>query len=71
MTEVLGEMRRNESVIDQLMAWMTGAEASLIAQDQQPIPDNVPIIEQLIHDHQTFEQDIQVYCTQGMQTIHK
>ena len=46
--------------MDQLMAWLSGAEASLVSQEQVPVPDNVPIIEQLLHDHQTFEQDIQV-----------
>ena len=60
LSEALSEIRQNQSLIDQLMAWLTGAEASLIAQDHQPIPDNLPIIEQLLHDHQTFEQDIQV-----------
>ena len=39
-------------MLDELMAWLTGAEASLIAQDQQPVPDNIPIIEQLLCDHQ-------------------
>jgi hypothetical protein len=61
LSDALNEMRRDESLIEQLLAWLTGAEASLIAQGQQPIPDNVPIIEQLIHDHQTFEQEIQVW----------
>lgn len=60
LKEALHTLRHQESLLDQLMAWLTGAEASLVAHDQVPIPDNIPIIEQLLHDHQTFEQDIQV-----------
>ena len=61
LRDALEALRHQESLLEQLMAWLTGAEASLAAQDQVPIPDNIPIIEQLLHDHQTFETDIQVH----------
>ena len=60
LREAFDKLRHQEALLDQLMAWLSGAEASLVSQEQVPVPDNVPIIEQLLHDHQTFEQDIQV-----------
>ena len=44
------------------MGWLTGAEASLIAQDQQPVPDNIPIIEQLLCDHQVNAAESLMSC---------
>jgi len=49
--ETLNDIRVNSELLEKLMGWMLGAEATLIMQDQQPIPDNVPIIEQLLQDH--------------------
>ena len=59
LREAFDKLRHQEALLDQLMAWLSGAEASLTSQEQVPVPDNIPIIEQLLHDHQTFEQDIQ------------
>ena len=59
LDEALGQIRSASALLDELMGWLTGAEATLTAQDLQPIPENIPIIEQLIHDHETFDGDIQ------------
>ena len=45
-------MQASNALLDELLAWLMGAEATLTAQQQQPVPDNIPIIEQLLHDHQ-------------------
>ena len=52
LEEGLAGVRSNTALLDELMAWITQVESSLLTQEQQPIPDNVPIIEQLLHDHQ-------------------
>jgi hypothetical protein len=59
LSGALDELRANAALLDQLMGWLTAAEANLRAQSQQPLPDNLPIIEQLFQDHQNFEADIQ------------
>ncbi len=51
LNDALTDLKSNEALLAELMAWMLGAEATLTAQGSQPIPDNVPIIEQLLHDH--------------------
>jgi len=48
----LGELRANAALLDQLMGWLTAAEANLGAQARELLPDNLPIIEQLFQDHQ-------------------
>ena len=58
MMDNLDTMRNQANLVEQLMAWLTGAEASLLAQEAQPIPENIPILEQLLHDHDTFQGDI-------------
>jgi hypothetical protein len=48
----LDDLRANALLLDQLIGWLTGAEANLSAQTHEILPDNLPIIEQLLHDHQ-------------------
>jgi hypothetical protein len=51
----LNEIRANAMLLDQLIGWLTAAEANLGAQAHEILPDNLPIIEQLLHDHQVIE----------------
>jgi len=48
----LTDLRANAAMLDQLMGWLTAAEANLGAQTREILPDNLPIIEQLFQDHQ-------------------
>lgn len=48
----LDDLRANAMLLDQLIGWLTTAEANLKAQSQEFLPENLPIIEQLLHDHQ-------------------
>ena len=48
----LNEVRANAAMLDQLIGWLTAAEANLGAQARELLPDNLPIIEQLFQDHQ-------------------
>ena len=48
----LSELRANAAMLDQLMGWLMAAEANLSAQANEMLPDNLPVIEQLLQDHQ-------------------
>jgi len=48
-------------MLDQLMGWLTAAEANLIAQSREILPDNLPIIEQLFQDHQVHAAHIPLH----------
>jgi len=56
----LSELRANAALLDQLMGWLTAAEANLGAQARELLPDNLPIIEQLFQDHQVGARHIQL-----------
>ncbi len=56
-------LQDSEALIDELMTWLHGAESNLVQQGSAVIPDNIPIVEQLLHDHSTFQTEIQVRGT--------
>lgn len=58
LEEGLDGVRANNALLDDLMSWITNVESSLLTQEQQPVPNNVPIIEQLLHDHQVGLQTV-------------
>ena len=60
LNNALKDLKDSEALINELMNWLHGAEANLLQQGSTPIPENIPIIEQLLHDHATFQTEIQV-----------
>ncbi|XP_022258014.1 dystonin-like, partial [Limulus polyphemus] len=41
-------------LLEELMAWLIGAESSLTAAEAEPLPDEIPPLEQLIKEHEVF-----------------
>lgn len=52
MAENLSTVRSNTRLLDDLLAWLNGAETTLINVDQEPIPGDIQVIHDLIKDHQ-------------------
>ncbi|CAG2163885.1 unnamed protein product [Oppiella nova] len=50
----LRSLRNIMDLLEELLAWLIGAEASLLAAEAQPLPDDVLALERLIEEHQTF-----------------
>lgn len=48
----LNDIHANSELLDNLTAWLTSAENALAGKDQQQLPENIPIVEQLLQDHQ-------------------
>jgi succinate dehydrogenase/fumarate reductase-like Fe-S protein len=46
------------SILEELLAWLSIAEKTLITLEAEPLPDDLPIIEGLIKDHQEFMEDM-------------
>jgi len=44
-------MRRNNQLLEELIAWLNRAEDKLYNDNAEPIPDDVEIINQLIREH--------------------
>ena len=60
--DAIGDLRANQELLDQLMSWLTDAEKNLDALDKQPLPDNIPIIEQLYQDHEVTGLKVLCLC---------
>ncbi|XP_076320054.1 microtubule-actin cross-linking factor 1-like isoform X9 [Tachypleus tridentatus] len=54
----LRSLRDITDLLDELMKWLLGAEATLTALEAEPLSDDVPVLEQLITDHQDFMADM-------------
>lgn len=50
----LDDLRANALLLDDLLAWLAGAEQNLGREDQKPIPEDLVTIEQLFQDHQVI-----------------
>lgn len=59
LNEQLQQCKENELALDELLAWLQGAEATLTALEQKPIAQNIEAVDQLLGDHQEFLNDMQ------------
>ena len=51
LNDALSLLRANEDLLQELMKWLQDTEDRLVDQDSRELPENVPILEQLLHDH--------------------
>ena len=66
LREALEQCRENENMLDELLAWLQGAEATLTALEHKPIGSSgatLDTVEQMLHDHQEFQAEIQTRQT--------
>ena len=54
LTEALTDVRRNNTLLDELIAWLNGAEVKLTDLDRESIPRDMQIIQDLIKQHQVY-----------------
>lgn len=59
LNDALQTCKENENMLDELLAWLQGAEATLTALEQKPITNNLEAVEQLLQDHQEFLNEMQ------------
>ncbi|OWF34915.1 Dystonin [Mizuhopecten yessoensis] len=58
LAEGLAVLRRNNALLDELVAWLNGAEGTLTGLDQEPIPGDLQVIQDLLQDHQHFQNEM-------------
>jgi dystonin len=59
LSDALETAKENENLLNELLAWLQGAEATLTALDQKPIVNNLEQVEQLLADHLEFQTEMQ------------
>ena len=52
LTNGLADLRRSNQLLEELLAWLNGAEVTLTEVERQPIPEDMAIIQQLLKEHQ-------------------
>ena len=62
-------LRQTNSLLEELIAWLNGAENKLFNDNAEPIPDDAEIIVALIQDHQVRISN-QLYCSTPSQELH-
>ncbi len=58
LNEHLSNLREMASLLDELLAWLAIAEKTLVSLEAEPIPDDLPVVEGLIKEHQEFMEDL-------------
>ncbi|PRD27002.1 UNVERIFIED_CONTAM: Dst [Trichonephila clavipes] len=58
LNEHLRSLRDILDLLEELLKWLIAAEATLTALESEPLPDEIPILEQLITEHQAFMDDM-------------
>ena len=58
LNEHLRNLRDAASLIEELLAWLATCENTLTTLDAEPLPEELPIIEVMIKDHQEFMEDM-------------
>lgn len=54
----MANLREMASMLDELLAWLAIAERTLVSLEAEPLPDDLPAIEDLIKEHQEFMEDM-------------
>ena len=58
LNEALNTVKENEAILNELLVWVQGAEATLIALDQKQLPNSIEQVEALLQDHQEFQNEM-------------
>lgn len=59
LNEAFENFKKYDNLLNELLIWLQGAEATLKALDQKPLSNKSEIIDQLIKDHNDFQNELQ------------
>ncbi|XP_043207067.1 microtubule-actin cross-linking factor 1-like isoform X6 [Amphibalanus amphitrite] len=59
LAEHLAGLKDLQQLLDELLQWVQQRERRMVELEPIPIPDELPVVEQLIQEHQAFMEDLQ------------
>ncbi|RNA25514.1 microtubule-actin cross-linking factor isoforms 1 2 3 5-like [Brachionus plicatilis] len=59
LSETLENVKKNDNLLNEILVWLQGAEATLTALDQKPLSNNLELVDQLLKDHVDFQNELQ------------
>ncbi|XP_051991250.1 microtubule-actin cross-linking factor 1-like [Xyrauchen texanus] len=54
----LTELLNNATLLEELLSWLQWAETTLVQQDTEPLPQDIPQLKTLITEHQVFMEEM-------------
>uniref|UniRef100_A0A671N7K4 Microtubule-actin cross-linking factor 1-like n=1 Tax=Sinocyclocheilus anshuiensis TaxID=1608454 RepID=A0A671N7K4_9TELE len=54
----LTELLNNAALLEELLSWLQWAETTLVQQDTEPLPQDIPQLKTLITEHQVFMEEM-------------
>ncbi|XP_013386319.2 LOW QUALITY PROTEIN: microtubule-actin cross-linking factor 1, isoforms 1/2/3/5-like [Lingula anatina] len=58
LQEALKNIRGNAALLEELLAWVTEAQALVSAKEKDPIPEDMTVVEALLKEHVEFHEDL-------------
>nr|XP_006813086.1 PREDICTED: dystonin isoform X1 [Saccoglossus kowalevskii] len=58
LLDALQQLKTNAELLEALMAWLEGAEATLKTLEEEPIPEELEVVEKLLEEHREFQGEM-------------
>ena len=58
LQDALRSIRGNAALVEELLAWIMEAQALLSTKEQDPIPDDLTVVDTLAKEHMEFHEDL-------------
>ncbi|BFZ22115.1 hypothetical protein BsWGS_25154 [Bradybaena similaris] len=58
LQEALRNIQGNAALLEELLAWLTDAQALLATKERDPIPDDLKVVEALLKEHLEFHDEV-------------
>ena len=58
LQEALRSIRGNAALTEELLAWLSEAQALLATKEKDPIPEDLTVVEALVREHLDFHDDL-------------
>ncbi|XP_067685972.1 microtubule-actin cross-linking factor 1, isoforms 6/7-like isoform X1 [Haliotis asinina] len=58
LQEALRNIQGNAALLEELLAWLTDAQALLSTKERDPIPDDLKVVETLLKEHLEFHEEV-------------
>ncbi|XP_059145968.1 microtubule-actin cross-linking factor 1, isoforms 6/7-like isoform X2 [Physella acuta] len=58
LQEALHNIQGNAALLEELLAWLTDAQALLATKERDPIPDDLKVVETLLKEHLEFHDEV-------------
>lgn len=70
LSDALVNLKDNARLLEDLLQWLEGAENTIQGRDAKRVPDDIPVIQKLLEEHQVCRQNVEFFL-QNLAAIWK